>query len=145
MAKAFLAVVFCLAFAPATLAAAPAQPPAPKPPWSQLTGAQQAVLAPLKEDWDEIDTTRRKKWLGIADRYPRMKPDEQQRLQARMRDWAKLSPEQRRIAREKYKTLKKMPPDQREQVKTQWREYQQSLTPPPDAASTEAAKTAPPQ
>jgi len=56
-----------------------------------------------------------------------MKPQEQQRLQMRMQEWAKLTPEQRRVAREKYKTIKKLPPDKREQVKAQWQQYQQSL------------------
>ena len=69
----------------------------------------------------------RKKWVGIANRYPKMTPKEQQRLQKRMRDWAALTPEQRRAAREKYQRLKQMKPDERQEVKTEWERYQRSL------------------
>jgi hypothetical protein len=134
MAKAVIAVILCLSFVAPVAAAAPVQPKAAasqtkpaKPDWFELTPAQQNVLAPLKEDWGSLDTMRRKKWIKVADAYPKMKPAEQQRLQTRMKDWAKLTPEQRRVAREKYLALKKMPPAKREQVKMQWQQYQQSL------------------
>ena len=134
MAKALIAVILCLSFVAPVYAAAPAEPKAAtvktkpaKPDWSELTPAQHKVLAPLKEDWSEIDTARRKKWVKVADGYPKLKPEQQQRLQTRMKDWVKLTPDQRRAAREKYIALKKMPPAKREQVKTQWRQYQQSL------------------
>ena len=84
-------------------------------------------MAPLKEQWAELDTTRRQKWAKVANSYPKMKPDEQTRLQERMRDWAKLSSEERRAAREKYLAIKKLPPAKREDVKQQWQQYQQSL------------------
>jgi hypothetical protein len=56
-----------------------------------------------------------------------MKPQEQQRLQTRMRDWAALTPEQRAAAREKYQKLKQMKPDERREVRTEWERYQRSL------------------
>ena len=31
--------------------------------WSQLTPEQQRILAPLKEDWPNIEPPRRKKWV----------------------------------------------------------------------------------
>ena len=103
---------------------------APKPTWSELTAAQQQVLAPLQAEWEQLDTTRRKKWVSIADRYPTMKPAEQQRLQKRMQEWSQLTPDERRAARERYRSLKKLPPGERKQVKEKWQEYQQSVTPP---------------
>jgi hypothetical protein len=146
MAKALVAIILCLSFAAPVAAAAPVQPKAAaqtkpakpaKPDWSELTPARQNVLAPLKEGWGSLDTVSRKKWVGVADRYPKMKPAEQQRLQTRMKDWAKLTPEQRRVAREKYLALKKMPPAKREQVKTQWQQYQQSLAAKSEPGSQE--------
>jgi hypothetical protein len=94
------------------------------------------VLAPLQPEWEQLDTTRRKKWVSIADRYPTMKPAQQQRLQKRMQEWAKLTPEERRAAREKYKVLKKLPPEERKQVRQRWKEYEQSrpTAPAPPAA-----------
>jgi hypothetical protein len=138
MAKNILALVLCLSFAGAVFAAASPSPkatasqPQAKPDWSELTPAQRNILAPLMEDWQEIDTVRRKKWIKIADSYPNLKPEQQQRLQTRMKDWAKLTPEQRRVAREKYNSIKKLPPAQRDEVKAQWEQYQQSRTPKSD-------------
>jgi hypothetical protein len=114
------------------------------PPWRDLSPAERQVLAPLEADWDNLDAQRKAKWIGIARRYPNMRPDEQQRVQSQMRSWATLTPEQRRDAREKFKSLNQLPPDKREEVQRKWQEYQ-SLTPeqrrelanrPPPAAST---------
>jgi hypothetical protein len=104
-----------------------------------LKPAQQQVLAPLQEQWQELDTPRRKKWIKVADSFPKMKPAEQERLQTRMKDWAKLTPEQRRVAREKYLKIKKMPPEKREQIKAQWQQYQQSLAVKPESSGETAS------
>lgn len=147
MVKTFLAIILCLSFATPVSAAAPLQPknaaasqaqPA-KPDWSELKPAQQTVLAPLQEDWSELDTVSRKKWVKVADGYPKLKPEQQERLQKRMKDWAKLTPVQRRIARAKYQTIKKLPPEKRQQIHAQWKEYQQSLAAKSETSSTEAA------
>ena len=79
----------------------------------QLSADQQQTLAPLKPGWDRLETERKRKWLGIAKRYPRMAPQEQERVQKRMHDWARLTPEQRRVARESYKNIAKAPPEKR--------------------------------
>ena len=107
----------------------------PRPLWSELSPKQQAVLAPLAADWDNLDTTRRKKWVTIANRYPKMKPDEQQRLQSRMQAWAKLTPAQRRVARDNYKSLRQLPRPQRGEVHEKWQQYQQSFSPRPDSTA----------
>src|SRR4051812_39505256 len=86
-----------------------------RPVWSELTPAQQQILGPLKPEWDNFDSTRRKKWVEVAGRYPKMKPEEQQRLQKRMTEWVKLTPQERRAAREKYQTLQKLPPTKRQE------------------------------
>ena len=95
-----------------------------RPAWAELTAEQQKTLAPLKADWDSLETERRRKWLGIAKRYPRMTVGEQERVQRRMQAWAKLSPEQRRQARETYKQIVKVPPEKRGNLRDQWAEYQ---------------------
>jgi len=64
-----------------------------RPAWAELTAEQQQILAPLKPDWDTLDPERRQKWIGIAKRYPRMKAQEQERVQRRMQAWARLTPE----------------------------------------------------
>lgn len=139
MAKAFALIVWLALALP--VAAAQSQPPTKKtarPPWSELTPAQKQVLAPLQGEWDSLDTTRRKKWMAIADRYPKMKPAEQQRLQKRMADWAKLTPAERQQAREKYQQMRKLSAARRQQLQEQWEEYQQSLAAPTPAATPPA-------
>lgn len=99
-----------------------ASKPIAKPTWAELTPAQQQALAPLSNEWDKLDPSRKKKWLEIAKKYSTMKPEDQLRLQTRMSAWAKLTPEQRRVARENYARTKKLNADQKA---AQWQQYQQ--------------------
>jgi hypothetical protein len=108
---------------PAAKPAARAKAPV-RPTWAELTAEQQMILAPLLADWECIETERRQKWIGIAKRYPRMRAEEQERVQRRMQTWAKLSPEQRRQARETYKQIVKVPPEKRGKLREHWAEYQ---------------------
>ncbi len=70
-----------------------------------------------------MENVRRKKWLGIAERYPTMKPEEQVRMQERMREWARLTPEQRAKVRDTYKDFNQLPPEQKQTVKQKWEAY----------------------
>lgn len=122
MAKLMAMPILWLCIAVSTLAAGADRKPPPS--WSQLTAEQQQILAPLANDWNTLDEGRRKKWLLLTRRYPKLMPNEQQRLQRQMKDWVKLTPEQRRIARENYKKLEKQPPEKRAVVKQKWLEHQ---------------------
>jgi hypothetical protein len=135
---AFMLVALCIA------AGAAAQPGAQKaakpsrPAWAELTADQQMILAPLKEDWDNLSQTTRRKWVGIAKRYPTMNAKEQERVQRRMHSWAALTPEQRQQARENYKRMAKQRAAKKNQkLAERWAEYQslppherQNLAPP---------------
>lgn len=143
MVKTLIAIILCLSVVapvsaagpveskPAATQTKPAKPAKPvkpaKPDWAELTPAQKAVLAPLMQQWSSFDAASRKKWVKVANGYPKLKPDAQKRLQARMQHWAKLTPQQRQAAREKYLAIKKLPPEKRAEVKSQWQQYQQSL------------------
>lgn len=70
-----------------------------------------------------MENIRKKKWLGIAERYPSMKQDEQQRMQDRMREWAGLSPTERSKVRDTYKDFKQLPPEQKQVVRQKWEAY----------------------
>ena len=131
---AFVLLALCLA------TGAPAQPAGKKassPLWAALTADQQMILAPLRDDWENIEPERRRKWIGLAKRYPKMTAQQQERVQLRMQRWAALTPEQRRQARENYKRMAKQRADKREQLRRQWTEYQAL---PPE----ERARMAPP-
>lgn len=117
-------LVLCLLAGAASAQVRRTSPPA----WAELTAEQQQVLGPLKADWDALTPDRRRKWIGIAKRYPKLKAGEQARIRQRMQRWAKLSPEQRRQVRNTYKQLAKKPPEKRGRLRDQWAEYQ-SLTP----------------
>jgi hypothetical protein len=117
------AIACCVVVASLTGNAFAALPQFEQPGWTALTPEQKAILAPLQKEWGEMDAFRRKKWIGIAERFPAMSPAEQASMQRNMREWARLAPEERKIAREKYKSLKKIAPEQRQVVKQKWEEY----------------------
>ena len=96
--------------------------PAVHPNWSELGIVQQRILAPLAPEWNGMPELARKKWLQIAQAYPKYSPAQQQRLQTRMADWVKLTPEQRHRARENYQTTKALPPQKKSEA---WQSYQQ--------------------
>ncbi|HEY8025483.1 MAG TPA: DUF3106 domain-containing protein [Burkholderiaceae bacterium] len=101
----------------------PAMPkPEVRPLWTELTPAQQQVLAPLAAQWGQLDNNHKVKWIAISNKYPSMTPEQQARLHANIAEWAKLTPEQHRLARESYAKAKKLNPEQKT---AQWEQYQQ--------------------
>lgn len=138
-------VVLCLAlWGPAEQAYA-VLPQLDQPRWAALTPEQKSILAPLAKEWDGLDAFRRKKWLGIAQRYPAMSPDEQAAMQRNMKQWAKLAPEERKAAREKYRTLKKVAPEERQAVRRKWEEYSALPQEERDRIKKEAPPRPPPK
>lgn len=93
-----------------------------RPLWSELNPMQKQALAPLAGEWDKFPEGRKKKWLEIVNRYAKMKPEEQVRVQERMREWIKLTPEQRMAARENFAKSSLVKPEQKS---AQWQQYQQ--------------------
>jgi len=91
------------------------------PKWSELTPTQRATLKPLERDWSEIDPDRKQKWIEIARKMPGMPSDERTRVEARMTEWSRLSPEQRGRARIGFQESKQVPPQDRQ---AQWEAYQ---------------------
>ena len=130
-----------LALAAGLAASAYAQPIGTRTPsWADLSPSEKQFLTPFAQEWDGWDAQRKAKWRGIAQRYPKMAPDEQDRVRQQMTAWAQLSPEERRAARERYKTLKTLPPEKKQEVRQKWEQYQ-SL--PPEKKRELAAKPAP--
>ncbi len=91
--------------------------------WQDLKPDEQKVLSVLQPEWNALSDVRKRKWREIADKYPKMTPDQQKKLQDRMVGWVKLSPDERRKAREQYKELKQLPPEKRAAVPQKWDEY----------------------
>ncbi|MCY1220425.1 hypothetical protein D9M68_558330 [compost metagenome] len=93
-----------------------------RPAWSELSPVNQRILAPLQPLWDTLPELNRRKWLRIAERYPKFSPAEQARLQARMAEWIKMTPQQRRLARENYQITRALPAEKKAEA---WDKYQQ--------------------
>ncbi|WP_420992714.1 DUF3106 domain-containing protein [Cupriavidus sp. 30B13] len=106
----------------ATGASAASTPVNAHPTWAELTAVQQRVLAPLQGEWNTFPELNRRKWMQIAERYPKFSPAEQARLQTRMTEWVKMTPQQRRLARENYQITRSLPPQKKAEA---WDKYQQ--------------------
>lgn len=89
--------------------------------WEGLRPAQQKILAPLESDWDYMLPDSRKKWIQVANIYPKMSLQDQERLQSRMTSWSNLSQKERRIARENYLASLKFPAEKKAEA---WSAYQ---------------------
>ncbi len=121
MATALKRLIIALGLALCVSAATAADKDNPK--WAELSGAQQAALAPLKNEWNNLDQPRKRKWLGVAARFAQMSPEEQKRIQFRMQAWSNLSPQERQVARDSYRDLSRLPEGQRQVVRQKWDEY----------------------
>lgn len=99
--------------------------PLVQPLWSELTSDQQAVLAPFEPQWNGWSAVEKRGWLKLAERVPKMSDEQRERMDERIREWAKLTPEQRRLARQNYRLAKRLDPDERQ---AQWERYRE-LTP----------------
>jgi hypothetical protein len=91
------------------------------PEWHELTSVQKKVLMPLAQHWVEMDDPSRAKWANVADRFDKLSPAEQQRVQDRMTQWAKLPAQERGEARLRFQQTRQLSADQRQQ---KWAAYQ---------------------
>jgi len=89
--------------------------------WEGLSPGQQKILAPLESDWDFMLPESRKKWILVANLYPKISEVDQVRLQSRMTGWSNLSQRDRRIARENYLSSLKFPAEKKAEA---WSAYQ---------------------
>lgn len=89
--------------------------------WQDLKPGQRTALKPLERDWAGISSNQKQKWLEVADRFPALQPEEKGRIQARMAEWAQLTPEQRTQARVNFQQAKEAAPLDRQ---AQWEAYQ---------------------
>jgi len=124
VAAALAGVVLAAATPGWSQSATPAPPSAKAeagPKWSELSPAQRTALTPLEREWSTVDADRKQKWIQIAGRMPSMPPAERERVQARMTEWARMSPQQRGQARLAFEQAKQVSPKDRQ---AQWEAYQ---------------------
>ena len=129
---------------PAAVRAASA--PAPKtaksagPAWAELSAAQQQSLRPLEARWASISEAQKRKWIALAQNYPKMPAAEQAKLHSRMTEWVALSPQQRTQARLNFADTRKIPVDDK---KAKWEAYQSLSSEEKRRLAAKAAPKAP--
>ena len=137
---ALMALCAAQAFAQAPRAAGGASAPAPVREegvrWQALTPAQREALAPLEREWPRIDAPRKQKWITLAARMKTLPPEERARINARMVEWAKLTPAERGQARLRFEEARQSPVPDRSEA---WRAYQAL---PPEQRQQLAARAA---
>lgn len=89
--------------------------------WRELTPEQKKVLQPLERHWSTMDDTGRDKWINVANRFTKLSPAEQQRVQERMTQWSRLQPQERGEARLRFQQTRQLTADERQQ---KWAAYQ---------------------
>lgn len=89
--------------------------------WRELTPTQKKVLAPLERHWSSMDDTGRDKWINVANRFNKLSPAEQQRVQERMTQWSRLPAQERGEARLRFQQTRQLTADERQQ---KWAAYQ---------------------
>ena len=99
----------------------PVAPAEKSPTWDSLSSSQRAALQPLEHEWRTIGSDHKQKWLELVAQFPIKSADERQRIQARMTEWASLTPEQRGAARLQFKQAQQLAPSNRQ---ARWEAYQ---------------------
>jgi hypothetical protein len=125
-------------------------PAATGPAWSNLSLEQRTALAPLQRDWATIDAGQKRKWLEVAARFPGMPAGERARVQERMTDWVRMTPQERGRARLRFQQAQRVEPGERQ---ARWEAYQalppaerrqlatKSQAPAPDTARRAEARS----
>jgi len=115
--------------------------------WQALSPAQRSALAPLQQEWDKLDSSRRGKWLEVAARFHTLPADEQARIRERMIEWTKLSPIERQQARVGFQSTPQL---KNNELQAKWEAYQalpperrQALVDRASQKTLPAASTAP--
>ena len=95
--------------------------PTPGPGWEELNTAQKTALQPLAPRWAFLSELQKRHWLALAKNFPALPAAEQERLHARMTEWASLSAQQRSQARLNYGVTSRLSADSK---RAQWEAYQ---------------------
>lgn len=82
-----------------------------------------AELSPFDREWDRLKHRHRQRWPEVAEPYPDIAPERQQRLQTRMREWKQLTLKKREQARKCYQRVRELPPEEREALHESWGEH----------------------
>ena len=91
--------------------------------WTELSPAEKHALAPLQANWAQMDDVAQAKWREVAKHYAKASPPAQDRMQTRMHELARMSPEERARAHRNYKTARKHSPEEAKRQQ-KWRAFE---------------------
>lgn len=91
------------------------------PRWSELSTSQRQALKPLASAWIGLSVDHKRKWIALSRNFKKLPPEEQQKLHARMREWATLSASERTLARLNFVATEKLSVDDKQ---AKWEAYQ---------------------
>lgn len=111
--------------------------PLAQPLWTELTPEQQRALQPFAGEWNTWPATEKRSWVALSDRLPGMDPAKREKMERRIAEWARLTPEERRLARDAYRLAKERPSDTRV---NEWERYR-SMTQEQRSVLREAGTT----
>ena len=111
--------------------------PLAQPLWTELTGEQQRTLEPFADEWNTWPVAEKRSWLALSDKLPSLDPVKREKMERRIAEWAKLTPEERRLARDAYRLAKERPSDTRVH---EWERYR-SMTQEQRSVLREAGTT----
>jgi hypothetical protein len=93
--------------------------------WASLSEEQRTLLAPFEDQWSDLPKREKQALADLAQRFPEVSGDDQERSMKRLAEWAELSPEDRRLARYNYRWMQGI---ERRELLEAWDRYQR-LTP----------------
>jgi hypothetical protein len=108
-----------------------------KPGWSDLSQSQRQVLASFESQWQQLPLNEKRAWADLASRFPQMSEQDQARVQRRISEWAKLSPEERKLARANFRMAQQTGSAN---LQADWERYQ-AMTPEQRAVLGTAGST----
>jgi hypothetical protein len=95
------------------------------PAWAELSPVEREILKPLAPTWNTLSRNHKRKWLQMTKSYPSLSPEEQVKMQGRMREWVALSPQQRTQARLNFARTKELSKELTpEEKQAKWQAYQ---------------------
>lgn len=91
------------------------------PRWNELSTSQRQALKPLANVWASLSADHKRKWISLSRNFKKLPAEEQQKLHARMREWATLSASERTQARLNFVATEKLSIDDKQ---AKWEAYQ---------------------
>lgn len=95
------------------------------PAWDELSPGQQAALARLRDDWDQLPASRRVRaleWVERKARWEAMTPEQREKLRAGARNFHDLPPELREKMRASLQALRALPAGEQRALRKRWHE-----------------------